>query len=86
MSVVIGAVKLFEGLNLAIELITAGSTVMNKLVELQTKRAAEGREVTNEDVAGLMTQGDVNDAIERARLAVAKAAQDASGTAQLPTA
>lgn len=71
-------VGIFKGINLAIELFSAGSLVMTQLSELQQRRAAEGTEVTEADVNSLMARGDVQAALERARLAVAKAAQDAS--------
>jgi hypothetical protein len=76
-AIVVGA-KLFQGLNLAIELINASSLVMTKLSELQAKRAAEGTQVTDADVDTLMSEGDVKEAIQVAKLAAAKLAQETS--------
>ena len=72
------AVAVFQGLNLAIELINAGSLVATRLAELQAKRAAEGKEVTDSDVNALMVEGDVKEALQVAMLAAAKLAQETS--------
>jgi hypothetical protein len=72
------AVAVFQGLNLAIELINAGSLVATRLAELQAKRAAEGKEVTDSDVNALMVEGDVKEALQVAKLAAAKLAQETS--------
>jgi len=81
MSGVVVAVEVFNGLNMAAEMISAGSLIFNRLSELQAKREAEGRAVTKEDVSALMAEGDVKAALERAKLAAAKAAQDKSAEA-----
>jgi len=72
------AAVVFQGLNLAIELINAGSLVATRLSELQAKRAAEGKEVTDADVDTLMAEGDVKEALQVAKLAAAKLAQETS--------
>ena len=72
------AAVVFQGLNLAIELINAGSLVATRLSELQAKRAAEGKEVTDSDVNALMVEGDVKEALQVAKLAAAKLAQETS--------
>ena len=69
---------IFQGVNLALELFSAGQLLLTKLSGLQAKRAAEGREVTQADVDALMAEGDVKAAAERAQLAAAKIAQTSS--------
>ena len=78
MSVAIAAV-VFKGVNLAFEMISAGTLILNRLNELQQKRAAEGREITDADLDQLMAAGDVKAAVERAQLAAAKLTQASSG-------
>ena len=75
------ATDVFKGFNLAFELISAGTLVMGRLTELQQKRAAEGREITQADVDQLMAEGDVKAKLERAQLAAARLAQAQSGPA-----
>lgn len=72
------AVAIFKGVNVAFELISAGQLILGKLYALQQQRQADGKEVTQEDVAELMKQGDIQAALEGAQIAAAKAAQDAS--------
>jgi hypothetical protein len=72
------AIAIIQGVNLALELLSASQLVLAKLAELQAKRDAEGKPVTDEDVRNLMAEGDVKAALERAQLAAAKASQDAS--------
>lgn len=72
------AIAIFEGLNLALELMSASQLVLSRLSELQAKREAEGKEVTSDDVRALMADGDVKAAIERAQLVAAKASQASS--------
>ena len=78
MSAVPVAVKVFQGINLAFELISAGQLVLGKIYELQQKRLADGKELTSEDVDALMTAGDVQTAIERAQLVAAQVVWKAS--------
>jgi multidrug resistance efflux pump len=79
MSSVATAVAVFKGVNLAFEMISAGTLILNRITELQQKRAAEGREITNADLDQLMAEGDVKAAAERVQLAAAKLAQSQSG-------
>jgi len=72
------AIAIFQGINVGLELITAGQIVLARLSELQAKRDAEGKAVTREEVTQLMSDGDVKAALERAQLVAAKASQEAS--------
>lgn len=72
------AVAIFKGVNVAFELISAGQLILGKLYARQQEREADGKPLTEEDVAALMKEGDVQAALESARIAAAKAAQDAS--------
>lgn len=75
------AAETFKVMNVAFELISAGTLVMSRVTELQEKRAAEGRQMTQADLDQLMAEGDVQAKLERAQLAAALLAQARSGPA-----
>jgi hypothetical protein len=69
------AVTLINAFNLVAELTLAASTIASRIAERQNQRDAEGRSITDQDVEELMSQGDVQAALERAELAKARLAQ-----------
>ena len=72
------AIGIFTGINLALEGASALLLIATRLSELQQKRAAEGKEITDADVTSLMNSGDVRAAQEKLQLAAAKLAQERS--------
>ena len=70
--------KVSKALTNASRLIDAGGAVIAAIAERQQARAAEGREITAEDVRELMAAGDIKEKLGAARIAQAQAAQDAS--------
>lgn len=50
--------KLLQGLQIGLELVSAGQLILARLAERQRDRAAEGRELTDEDLRELMDEGD----------------------------
>ena len=74
------AVAAFKVINLALELLAASQVVLSRLYELQQRRIAEGREITEAEVDALLAEGDIQAAAEHARLVVAKLAQKDSLT------
>jgi hypothetical protein len=71
----------FQALNLATELMVAGSSIVASINAAHAKRDAEGSELTREDLQQLMADGDVKAALERAALVQAQLAQLGSAQA-----
>jgi hypothetical protein len=68
----------FQVVNAALELITAGALVMSRLNALQQARDAAGAPLQPADLMRLMDSGDVQAALERAKIAQAVLAQSGS--------
>ncbi len=60
--------KLLQGLQIGLELVSAGQLILARLAERQNERAAEGRELTDEDLRELMDEGDRLRDAARARI------------------
>lgn len=77
-AVIPAAVKAFQVINLGFELMSAGQLIASRMVALQQKRLAEGKELASEEVDALMDAGDAQAVVERAKLLAAQLAQKAS--------
>jgi transcriptional regulator NrdR family protein len=73
-----GAKLLIDALQVGLQGMLAWHGYQAKLLERQQQRAAEGREITQEDIDEILADTHNKLASNRATLEAAKAAQDAS--------